>query len=120
QFEKEHTMIVAGSTCNEVGLETIIRGHKGNIYLGGSNCELRPERLYVDEVDRQEIRSEDIGNDQDAHRIDWLKCIRSREQVASPVTFATQVMVIVDLATRSMWEGKAFEFDPKTMTAKAV
>jgi hypothetical protein len=26
-------------------------------------------------------------------------------------------MVIVDLATRSMWEGGAFTFDPKTMTA---
>jgi hypothetical protein len=34
-----HQMIVAGSTCNEVGLETMIRGHKANIYLGGANCD---------------------------------------------------------------------------------
>jgi hypothetical protein len=26
-------------------------------------------------------------------------------------------MVAIDLATRSMWEGGAFKFDPKTMTA---
>jgi hypothetical protein len=28
EFEGEHTMIVAGSTCNEVGLENLIRGHR--------------------------------------------------------------------------------------------
>jgi len=33
EFEKEHTMIVAGATNNEVGLETLIRGNKANIYL---------------------------------------------------------------------------------------
>lgn len=120
EFEKGHTMIVAGSTCNEVGLERIIRGHKGNIYLGGANCELRPERLFADDIDKQEIPSEDIGNDQDAHRVFWLNCIRTRGPVASSVELGTQIMVIVHLATRSMWEGKAFTFDPKTMTAKAV
>jgi hypothetical protein len=26
-----------------------------------------------------------------------------------------KVMVIMDLATRSMWENRAFAFDPKTM-----
>ena len=51
QFEKGHTMIVAGSTCNEQGLETMIRGHEGNIFLNGAHCEMRPERLFADEID---------------------------------------------------------------------
>lgn len=46
--------------------------------------------------------------------------MRSREQNVSTIEFATNVMVIVDLATRSMWEGKAFEFDPTRMEARAI
>jgi hypothetical protein len=38
-------------------------------------------------------------------------------QAIGPVEFATRVMVIVDLATRSMWEGKAWDFDPVTLEA---
>jgi hypothetical protein len=30
------------------------------------------------------------------------------------------MMVAVDLATRSIWEGHAYEFDPTTMTATAI
>jgi predicted dehydrogenase len=50
EFEREHTMLIAGSTCNETGVETMIRGHKANLYLGGRHCELRPERIFADEI----------------------------------------------------------------------
>ena len=120
EFEKGHTMVVAGSTCNDVGLEVMIRGHKANIYLGGQNCVLRPERIFVDDVDEQEIPAEDIGNDQDALRRDWLNSIRTRQPNRSQVDLATQVMVIVDLATRSMWDGHAYTFDPATLSASKV
>lgn len=117
QFEKGHTMIVAGSTANEVGLETLIRGHQGNIYLNGRHCVVRPERIFVDDIDERTLEVPDIGNDQDQLRLDWLKTIRTRKTPASPVDLALRCMVIVDLATRSMWEGKAFAFDPSTLTA---
>ncbi|GAB4108157.1 MAG: Gfo/Idh/MocA family oxidoreductase [Phycisphaeraceae bacterium] len=120
EFEKGHTMIVAGSTSNDVGLEVMVRGHKANIYLGGRNCVLRPERIFVDDVDAMEIPAEDIGNDQDALRRDWLSCIRTRQPNRSQVDLATQVMVVVDLATRSMWEGHAYRFDPATLTASKI
>ncbi len=117
QFETGHQMIVAGSTCNERGLEVMIRGHKGNIFLGDRHCDLRPERIFNEEIDAQKIECPDIGDDQDAHRLAWLKAIRSREKPMSNVELGLKVMVIVDLATRSMWEGGAFTFDPKTMTS---
>jgi hypothetical protein len=120
QFEHDHTMIVAGSTCNEVGLENLIRGNEGNIYLNSRHCELRPTRPYVDLVDPQLIKCPDIGNDQDQLRLAWLKAIRSRVQPDSTVDFATKVMVAVDLASRSMWDGHAYSFDPNTMTASRV
>ncbi|MCL4209825.1 MAG: Gfo/Idh/MocA family oxidoreductase [Phycisphaeraceae bacterium] len=120
QFEKEHTMIVAGSTCNDQGLETMIRGHKATMYLGGNNVVIRPQRIYVDEIEEQTVNCPNISNDQDELRLNWLHCIRTREPVKSPVEFATQVMVIVDLATRSAWENKTFTFDPETHTTHAA
>lgn len=117
QFETGHQMFVCGSTCNEAGVETMIRGHKGNIYLGGRHCEFRPERTFAEEIDPKKVECPDIGDDQDAHRVGWLKAIRSREPVPSSIELGLKIMVIVDLATRSMWEGGAFSFDPKTMTA---
>jgi len=118
EFDSGHTMIIAGSTCNEVGLETLIRGHKGNIYLGGRNCVVRPERIYADDVDEQTIECADVGNDQDLHRLKWMKCIRTREQPDSDIEQGTKVMVMCDLASRSMWEGGAYAFDPLTMRAR--
>jgi predicted dehydrogenase len=117
QFEDGHTMIIAGSTANEVGLETMIRGHKANIYLNSRHCEVRPERLFVDDIDEERIECEDIGNDQDQLRLNWLECIRTRQPAKSNIDLASKVLVAVDLATRSMWEGHAFTFDPKTMRA---
>ncbi len=120
QFETGHQMIVVGSTCNQAGLETMIRGHKGNIYLGGNNCTVRPEPTFSEEVEEKVVKCANIGDDQDAHRVGWLQSIRTREKPLSSVELGLKVMVIVDLATRSMWEGGAFTFDPKTMAASKV
>jgi hypothetical protein len=120
EFENEHTMIVSGSTANELGLETVIRGHKGNLYVGGRNTLLRPERLFADEVEERTVTGEDHGDDQEALRLRWVQCIRSREPVPSPVELGTKVMVIVDLATRSLWEGGAFGYDPGSRKVKKL
>ncbi|MBI4878814.1 MAG: Gfo/Idh/MocA family oxidoreductase [Planctomycetes bacterium] len=118
EFERGHTMIVAGSTCNEVGIEVMIRGHKATLYLNGRDCVLRPERIYADEIEEQTVACADIGDDQDALRVNWLDSIRSREPAVSGIDLASKMMVAVDLATRSMWEGHAYVFDPTTMTAR--
>ncbi len=58
------------------------------------------------------VQCKDIGNDQNRLRLNWLDCIRTRRKPDSDVDLGTKIMVIVDLATRSMWEGCAFRFDP--------
>ena len=45
---------------------------------------------------------------------------RTRAPNVSQVEFATKVLVIVDLATRSMWEGGAFTFDSSTLRTASV
>jgi hypothetical protein len=46
--------------------------------------------------------------------------MRTREPAKSNIDLATKVLVAVDLATRSMWEGHAFRFDPQKMLASKV
>lgn len=119
EFEKEHTMVVAGSTCNEQGLEVMVRGHEANLYLGSNDCELRPERLFVDDIDAERHECARVSP-QEALRLDWLQCVRSREQNRSQVELAAQVMVVVDLATRSMWSGASWAYDPETGATRAL
>lgn len=119
EFEKGHTMTVAGSTCNETGVEAMVRGHMANLYLGGNDVILRPERIFAEEIEEQTFQSPNTGlNDQDEHRLHWLSCMRKRTPPIGDVDTAAKVMVIVDLAARSIWSRGAWEFDPATLTAK--
>jgi predicted dehydrogenase len=118
QFEDGHTMVVAGNTNNETGFEKIIRCQKGNLFLTGRHCVIRGERAFDKEVEGRTIECPDVGDDQDQHRVNWLQCIRTRRQPHSDIHQGCKVMVVVDLATRAMWEGGSWTFDPKTMTAK--
>lgn len=119
-FEGDHTMIVAGSTANELGLETVIRGHRANLFVGGRNTVLRPERIYAEEVEECTIEGADQGDPQDQLRANWIECIRTRQKPVSDVELGLKVMVIVELATRSLWEGGAFEYDPRTSKVSRI
>jgi predicted dehydrogenase len=115
QFESGTNMVVAGNTNNELGFEKLIRCQKGNIYLNSRHCVIRPEAKFSNEVDERTIECKDVGDDQDQHRLNWIKCMRTRQQPSSDIEQGTKVMVVVDLATRALWEGGSFNFDPKTM-----
>jgi hypothetical protein len=106
--------------CNDSGLEVQIRGHRGNLLLGGNNCVLQPQSPFVDELEAKEIQCTGGSDPQDDLRLNWFHSIRTREPNQSPVELACKMMVIVDLGTRSLWDGKAWTFDPKTLAAHAV
>ena len=119
QFEKGHTMTVMGSTCNETGLDKIIRGNKANLYLGGNHCRLVPERAYAEEVEEDDFQYE-YEDPQKRHQLDFLRSVRTREKPRSTVELGTKIMVIVDLAARSMWEGAAFGYSPASMSSYRI
>ena len=56
--------------------------------------------------------------DHDEMRLNWLNCIRTREEPLGNIELATKVIVAVDLATRSMWDGRAYWFDKDRMWAR--
>ncbi|MGQ0563005.1 MAG: Gfo/Idh/MocA family protein [Gemmatimonadota bacterium] len=120
EFEGEHTMIVAGSTANEVGLETLIRGHKANLYVASRKLTLRPERLFAEEIEEEVFEGPDNGDAQDQLRAHWIECMRGNAKPFSDIELGTKIMTIVDLATRSMWDGRAYSFDPERMKADSI
>jgi predicted dehydrogenase len=123
QFEQEHTMVVVGSTCNELGIERIIHGNKGNLFVGGRNTTLRPERIWAEEVEERTIPApaDAPTDDQQALRLHWLDCIRTRQKPRADVELGTKIMVIVDLATRAIWDGGgAYGFDPANQKVKRL
>ena len=75
--------------------------------------------IEVVKVDPQTIECPGMDA-QDELRIDWMRSIRTREPNRSPVEYGARMMVICDLATRSMWDGRAWSFDPATLTASAL
>ncbi|MCA8978273.1 MAG: Gfo/Idh/MocA family oxidoreductase [Planctomycetes bacterium] len=120
EFETGHVMTVAGSTCNEEGMPVMVRGHKATLFLGSEDVVLRPQRIFADEVDEQKIQCKVFRDDQDELRVNWIDSIRTRTPNRSQVELGAKVMVIVDLAARSMWTGKAWSYDPKARTAQAI
>lgn len=122
EFEHDHSMVIAGSTCNELGLERVIRGHKANLFVGGRNAVIRPEAIWASEVEEREIPPPPgpVLDPQEVLRRHWIDCIRTRQAPRSDVELGTKVMVIVDLAQRSFWEGGAFGFDPRTGKVKRL
>jgi predicted dehydrogenase len=112
-MEKDHTMIVAGSTINATGLPVLIRGNRANILLGSNNCEIRPEHPYAEDIEPRTIQCKEV-HDQPTLRLDWINCIRTREQNISQVDLAAKVMVAVDLSTKAMWDGGTWTYDPQT------
>ena len=49
-----------------------------------------------------------------------MRSMRTREHPEADVEMGAKVMVIVDLATRSAWDGHAYRFDPRSMRASRV
>lgn len=112
EFE-DYTLMVAGSTSNEVGLEDLIRGHKGNLYVAGNNVRLVPERTYAEEFDPIEERAEPVPmSGHLMHLKEWIDGIRSRKQPTWNVEASYKVMTAIAMAEVAYWERRVVEFDP--------
>ncbi len=111
------TILLAGCTENEQGLQDMIRGQKATLYFGGNSVELRPERAFADEVDPIK---ENIGGERDEpHQANFIDCVRTRKTPNCDVELAARVQMAVSLAERSYRESRCLRFDPKTRKISA-
>ncbi len=114
EFPSGHTLLVVGSTANERGLEVLVRGHKANLLLSGTNIILQPERVYADEVEPATIPAPPLTNPLIVHQRNFFECIRDQtKQPNCPIDVAHKVMVTLALAELSYREGKMKVFDPE-------
>jgi len=120
EFESGFQMVVMGATNNDTGLTPLIRGPKGNIEVNDGSVRFIPQKPYAEEAEEQRPKIDNIGDDQDQHRYNWLLCIRERKQPPSNTAMGLKVVTVCDLATRSLWEGGTWKFDPKALTATKV
>jgi predicted dehydrogenase len=113
-FPSGHTIVIAGCTANEQGLEDMIRGHKATMYLGGNGVEIRPERTYADEV---EGMKEQVGSGEDiaAHERNFFDAVRTGKKPNCDIDLATKVQVTISMAEMSYRENKMMRFDPVKM-----
>jgi predicted dehydrogenase len=118
QFENGLTLTAMGSTCNEQGLETIVRGHEATLYLGGNRCVLTPERINPD-LDPQDHQFESHPV-QHEHRRDWIEGVRSRRPPLGDATTACKVAAILEMGSRAVWEGSTYVLDPATRAIERV
>lgn len=111
------TVVLAGSTENQYGLEDAIRGQKGTILMGGNKLDLRPEQKFADEIDPMTVN---IGGERiEPHHQNFFDCIRSRATTNCDAELGARVQISVHMAERAYRENKCMVFDQKTMTVKA-
>jgi len=116
EFE-DYTMAVAGSTCNESGLEDLIRGHHGNLYVGGNTVRMVPERTYAEEYDAIEERVEPAAMDShELHIKEWIEAMRDRSKKPTwAIDPAFQVMTTIAMAEEAYLKKRVVEFDAATL-----
>jgi len=101
EFPSGLTMVMCSSTVNEKGTQELIRGHKGNIYMGGNRIDLEPEKAFAEEVDPKTIENITPGESVPVHEKNWLDSIRANKQPNCGIDLAIRVQTVISLAEMS-------------------
>jgi predicted dehydrogenase len=114
-FPSGYSMIIAGTVENEYGLGDVIRGNKATLLLAGGSVELRPERVYADEIEAEKPPVNGPGEDIGVHESNFLDCMRSRKEPNCNIDLAAPVQAVICLAEMAYKQNKQMGFDAKTM-----
>ena len=118
EFPSGLTFCVAGSTVNEQGLPEMIRGRKASIYFssGQNQIQLRPERIFAEEIDSEEFSSPLPLADIARHEKNFFDCIRNGGTPFASIELAIRAHVVLALSETSERLGLTLFFDEKTRT----
>jgi predicted dehydrogenase len=108
------TIMAMSSTINEQGWPPAIRGNKATLYFNGNTGEIKPERIWADEVEASTIELKGNGEPIQVHEKNWLDCIRDGKMPNCNIELATRVQVMITLGELSYRHNQTFTFDPKT------
>ncbi len=115
EFPSGLHLLVTTSTINQVGLPSVIRGHKATIYLGGDHVELKPEKDFSEEIDPENFEHlQPSGEKIEEMEKNWFQCIRSGEKTIGNIDLALRVQTVISLAEMSQRLNVVCLYDEKT------
>jgi predicted dehydrogenase len=116
EFPSGLTLVVVGTTVNEKGLEEILRGRKATLYFstGQNRVELKPERIFAEEIDPEEFADPKPPGDLPPLEKNWFDCIRSGATPVASIDLAIRAHVVLCLAEMSERLSLTLLFDEKT------
>jgi predicted dehydrogenase len=116
EFPSGLTFVMAGSTVNEQGLPDMLRGRKATVYFASSQnrVELKPERIFSEEIDREEFSDPRPVDDLARLEKNWFDCIRSGAAPVAGIELAVRAHTCLCLAEMSERLSLTLLFDEKT------
>jgi predicted dehydrogenase len=122
EFPSGLTLCVAGSTVNEQGLPDMLRGRKGTLYLsaGQNNVELRPERIFSDELETERFSSPLKLADLGRLEKNFFDCIRSGAMPNAHIDLAIRAHVVLCLAEMAERLSMTLMYEEKTRTIRSA
>ena len=116
EFPSGLTLLMTSSTVNEQGLTSMMRGHKGTLYFGGSDrVELKVERPFVEELEPEVFQGlKPAGEKISEMEKNWFSCIRSGKAPYANIDLAIRVQTVISLAEMSERLSIMCVFDEKT------
>jgi predicted dehydrogenase len=114
EFPSGLTLMVTSATVNQVGIEDLIRGHKGTVYFGGGRVELKPETAFAEEIDPERFTDLKPGEDVAVHERNWFEAIRNNKEPNAGIDLAVKVQTVISLAEMSERLNIMCVFDEKS------
>jgi predicted dehydrogenase len=120
EFPSGLTLVVAGSTVNEVGLPEMLRGRKATLHFASSQnrVELKPEVIFSDELEAEEFSDPRPPEHIEVVEKNFFDCIRSGKTPVPNVELALRAQVVLCMAEMSERLGLALFYDEATRTVK--
>jgi predicted dehydrogenase len=114
------SILLLGGVSNDSNLPMVIRGTDATLTFDtGPGAVIEPQGSRLKDRKREEIAREQEDS-LDAHWMDFIRCIKSREKPRSNEVIGSQVTMALAMGVHAYREGRAYEFDEATKTAKPV
>ena len=113
EFPSGVSIVLAGSTVNERGLEDVIRGTKANLTMGGNRLQVVPERPFVDQIDARDETPADAGETHVKHMRNFLESLRADVAPNCSEDLGIRVQTVVSMAEAAFRKGRQVRFDER-------
>jgi predicted dehydrogenase len=117
-FFNDCSLMLLGTVINEEGWQDMIRGNMATLYFGGSGVMVKPERVYVEDVEGGTVPVDGWDEQIYYHEKNFIDAIRTGSKPNANIDLAVRVQVMISLGEmayrKNKGQGCVMHFDPKT------